>query len=283
MRLIVLTILLTAIAAAAPEGDERLAIEHIALHQSEDGPPVPASFAFLPGDTVYFSCQLSGYKKTSKEFGVWEIFLTYAAEARDSKGLLLAPADDGKIATTVTQEDKAWMPIVRFAVAVPGFAESGRYEIFVTAKDQFTGELTQARTSFTVAGKDVPPSQQLVVRNFHFFRGEQDKDPLEAAAYRPGEMVWARFDMTGYKLGEKNRFEVEYGLQVLRPNGEVSFAQPHAADEKNESFYPQRYTPGVLSLTLPKDIRPGKYTIVLSVRDVLGAQTYERREQFSIE
>jgi len=253
------------------------------LHQSEDGPPVPADFPFLPGDTVYFSCRVAGYQKLEKAYDRWEIGIAYSVEARDPAGVLLAPPQSGKIDGEISAEDKDWMPRVRFSLVVPPFAESGRYQIAVKAQDQNSKSEAETKAAFTVQGREVAASPTLVVRNFRFLRGEEDQDSLKVAAYRPGDMVWARFEMTGYRLGEQNRLDVDYGLAVLRPTGEVSYSQPRAAEEKTEAFYPQRYTPGVLSLTLPKDVTPGQYTIVLTVRDHIGNQTYETRARFSIE
>jgi len=134
-----------------------------------------------------------------------------------------------------------------------------------------------------VRGHDVAPSQTLAVRNFRFFRGENDDKPIQTAAYRPGDSLWARFDMTGYKIAEKNLFDIGYGLVVLRADGSVAYSQPEAATSKEAPFYPQRYQPGELSLNMPKDIAKGEYTIVLTVRDNVGQQTCETRETFSIE
>ena len=252
------------------------------LHQSDDGPPVPGSFQFVPGDLVFFSCQLGGYKKVENDHKQ-EIYLTYSIEVRDQRGVLLAPAEDGKIATEVSAEDKNWMPKVRYSFSIPSFVDSGEYQILTKAKDEQSGGEAQARTPFTVAARNVQPSETLVVRNFRFLRSEDDQNPLAVAAYRPGDTVWARFEMTGYKLGDKNQFDIEYGLTVLRPNGQATYSQPHAAEEKTQTFYPQRYNPGVLSLNLPKDLPLGEYTIVLTVRDNLGGQAYETKEKFSVE
>ena len=136
---------------------------------------------------------------------------------------------------------------------------------------------------FHIKGRDVAPSDTLVVRNFRFLRNEDDVKPLPVAAYRPGDSVWARFDMTGYKLGEKNQVDIEYGLTVLREDGSVAYTEPQAANQKIQTFYPQRYQPGELNLNLAKDQPLGKYTIVLAVRDNLGQQMYETRETFSVE
>ena len=89
--------------------------------------------------------------------------------------------------------------------------------------------------------------------------------------------------MTGYKLDEHNQFDIEYGLTVLAADGSVAYSEPRAANAKDQTFYPQRYQPGVLSLNLAKDQPLGDYTIVLAVRDNLGQQSYETRQKFSVE
>ena len=89
--------------------------------------------------------------------------------------------------------------------------------------------------------------------------------------------------MTGYKMGEGNQFDIEYGVVVLRADGSVAYSEPHAAAMKEHPFYPQRYQPGVLSLNFPKDQALGQYTIVLTVRDNVSGQTIEQREQFTVE
>jgi hypothetical protein len=269
-------------ARAAPD-EPKLAIERLTLHQSEDGPPIPVDLEFVPGEAVYFSCQIAGYKKVEKDFEKSELSLTYTVEARDARGVLVVPIQNDKLATTVAPEDKNWMPKIRSSFVVPNFAGSGVYQILIKAKDDNSGSEAEAVQRFTVHGSEVASSDILVVRNFRFLRGEEDQSPLDIPAFRPGDTVWARFDMIGYKLGDKNQLDLEYGLTVLRPTGEVTYSQAHAAQEKTQTFYPQRYTPGVLSLSLPKDLKLGQYTIVLTVRDNVGGQTYETREKFSVE
>jgi hypothetical protein len=270
----------TALAAAA--ADKKLAIQHMAVAQSEDGTPVPSDFRFAAGDVIFFSCQVAGYTKRPKEDDN-QIDLSYQVEARDSKAVLIIPIENGKVAANLGAEDKDWLPKIRHSIALPPLADSGQYRISVKVKDNFGNSEAEASAPFAVESRDVAPSDTLVVRNFRFLRTEEDKDPLQIPAYRLGDTVWARFDMTGYKIGEKNHFDVEYGLKVLRPSGETTYEQPHAADEKNESFYPQRYTPGVLSLNLPRDLNRGGYTIVLTVRDNVGNQSYETRQKFAVE
>jgi len=247
--------------------------------QIEDGEAAAVDDTFVPGETIHFRCLIEGFKKGEKD----AILLSYQVEARDSQGNLLQNIQQGKVDSTVSPEDKDWLPKVRESIVVPPLADSGEYHVIVKVKDELAGATAEGTAKFLVKGREVAPSDTLIVRNFRFLRGEEDNKPLAVAAYRPGDALWARFDMTGYKLGEKHEFDIEYGLTVLRPDGSVAYAEPHAAAQKDQTFYPQRFQPGVLSLNFPKDQAHGEYTIVLEVQDKLGNQKYEQREKFSIE
>ena len=283
MKFLVPLSLTAAVVCLAAPAEKKLAIVRPLLSQAEDGAPVSSGFEFVPGETIHFSCQIEGYKKMEDKPEVEKLLVTYQVEAHDSRGVLLQPVQEGKEGGTVTAEDKNWMPKIRESIVIPPLAESGEYQILVKVKDEIGQATAEARTAFTVKGRDVAPSDTLVVRNFRFLRAEEDAKALQVTAYRPGDPVWARFEMTGYKLGEANQFDIEYGLQVLRADGSVAYSEPQAATGKEQTFYPQRYQPGVLNLNLAKDQTTGEYTIVVTVRDKLGNQTYETREKFSVE
>ena len=277
--------LLFAIAGAAVAANQPLAIVHSVFSTSEDGPPEASDQDFVPGQNLFFSCQVEGYRRVDKpdDYGKWNVALKYHLEVRDKAGVLLQTAQDGKIETTVTQEDKQWKPKLREKIVVPPLAETGEYFVTVHLSDELAKAEIDSRTVFHVKGRDVAPSDTLIVRNFRFLRSEDQDKGLEVAAYRPADMVWAKFDMTGYKLGDKNQVDIDYGLKVLREDGSVAYEQPDAATQQIQTFYPQRYQPGELSLNLAKDQPLGKYTIVLTVRDHIGNQTYETRQTFSVE
>ena len=266
---------------AASGQDRKLKIEQPTLAQMEDGIPVLLDSHFLAGETVFFSCRVASFTKAGEEPP--RIHLSYTVETRDPAGVLIEPAAGGKIDTDLAPEDKDWQPKIRQTLAIPPLADAGKYTVLARVRDETAKTETQASIQFSVEARDVPPSETLVERNFRFLRSEDDRDPLKIAAYRPGDTLWARFDMTGYKLGEKNLFDIEYGLTVLRPDGGPTYQNQKAAEEKRESFYRQRYTPGILSLSLPKDLRKGEYTIVLGIRDNLGGQAIETRKTFTVE
>jgi hypothetical protein len=265
--------------------DKPLAVVHPVFARSDDGPPEASDEDFVPGETIHFSCQVEGYRKVDKpnDYGNQNVALKFQIEVRDQGGALLKPIQEGKIETTVTQEDKDWKPRLRDTIVVPPLADTGEYVVLVKLSDELAKTAEEKRAVFHIKGRDVAPSDTLTVRNFRFLRKEDDEKPLSVAAYRPGDPVWARFDMTGYKLGDKNQVDVEYGLTVLREDGSVAYTEPQAANQKIQTYYPQRYQPGELNLNLAKDQPLGKYTIVLAVRDNVGRQMYETRETFSVE
>jgi hypothetical protein len=273
------TALLAAWCLTAAPAPKKLALVRLAFSQSEDGEVASSKYQFLGGEVLYFSCQVEGYAKTEKD----EIRLSFKIEAKDANGVLLQAPATGKVEATLSPEDKEWTPKLRATILIPPLIPPGEYQLLVKVKDELANAAIDARGTFRVQGREVEPSSTLIVRNYRFLRSDEDNKPLPVAAYRPGDAVWARFDMTGYKLGDANQFDIEYGLAVLRADGTQAYAEPQAAAQKEQPFYPVRYQPGVLSLNLAKDQKRGEYTIVLKVRDNLGGQTYETREKFSVE
>jgi len=266
----------------APPASAALAVERIALHQFEDGPVLAPAHLFLPGETVFFSCRLTGYQ-TATANEQKSVKLSWNMQVTDPAGVALTREAAGSIAESVSSQDKNWYPKFLQSFNVPAFAPGGTYHIKVTAKDEVGNSELSSELDFQVRGHPVEPSPTLTARNLHFVRTENDGPPLDPAVYHPGETMWARFDMTGYKYAEKNRYSVEYGLAILRETGEQVFAQPAAAADSNESFYPQRYVPGALSLNLAKDVPEGNYTLVVTMEDKIGGQMAETRGNFRIE
>ena len=240
---------------------------------------MPADLGYAAGELAFFSMEIAGYQKSEKD----HIQLAWEWKCVDPSGIPLVEPASGKVETEVSPEDKEWLPKVRQNFEIPSYTPSGNYRLLITVHDALSGADASADIPFRVRGHNVAPSETLVVRNFRFYRSEDDLQPLAAAAYRPGESVWARFDITGYKLGAANAFEVQYGLRAILPDGKPGFSQPEAATLKDQSFYPRRYTPAALSLTLPADVVKGEHTIILTVRDKIGNQAAETEQKFSVE
>jgi hypothetical protein len=258
-------------------------VDRIALHQFEDGPELGPAHAFLPGESVFFSCRLTGYQSVVTGDNQRSVKMSWTLDVADPSGTPLVAGTKGEIAEPIFPQDKNWYPKFLYHFNIPPFAPGGAYRIKVTARDEVAKADLTSQLEFQVRGHAVEPSPVLVARNLRFVKDETDGPALDPAVYHPGETLWARFDMTGYKYGDKNRYSVEYGLAILRESGEQVFARPAAAADSNESFYPQRYVPGAVSLNLQPDVPEGSYTLVITMIDKVGGQTAEARREFRIQ
>lgn len=279
-RWIPLLLLLTAGTLPAAS---KLAFERLALHQYEDGPLLPSSHEFLPGETVWFSARIAGFE--SQQAGDnRNVKLSWQVRILDPGGVPVEPPKTGRLDDSLRIQDKDWVPKFGVSFLLPSFVPGGNYHIPVTVKDELAGSEISGDLEFHVRAETIEPSTSLVIRNFRFLRNENDTEALRPpVVYRPGAMLWARFEMAGYKFEANNKFSVDYGLAVLNADGKELFAQPEAAAESKESFYPQLRVPGALSLHLDPNVPAASYTLVVTVRDKIGGQTTEQRETFRVE
>jgi hypothetical protein len=102
-------------------------------------------------------------------------------------------------------------------------------------------------------------------------------------AYRAGDVMWVRLDITGYKYGEQNAVDVSYDVEVLSPGGKSVFSQPDAADERSQAFYPQPWVPIEFNLNLQSAMTLGPYTLVVTAHDGVGKQTSVTKAEFRVE
>jgi hypothetical protein len=245
----------------------------------EGGTPDNPGFEHVPGETLYFSCRIDGYFKSPEA----KIHLTYSVQAFDPKGVPLTELYKNEIVEEVSPQDKGWQPKIETEVAIPPLVGSGAYKIVVKVEDVMGKASQELAVPFKVRGHEVADSDTLVVRNFRFFRNEDDAQALAKASYKPGDGVWAKFDITGYKFGEGNKIDVSYVTSVIAPSGKVLWTQPEPAAEQSDSFYPKRYVAASFGITLQPNIKPGEYTIAVAVKDAVGNQTHEAKGTFTIE
>jgi len=283
MRLIIFFFALAFVASSLPAAG--LEIVQPRIEQYENGPRIPADTVFSGGEAVYLSFRIGGLKATGEDED--HIHLTYTVGVFDSSGQSFATPKSGEIQTTLAEEDKKskWMPKVRYDFRLPQTPAPGTYSVKIHVKDENAdGAATDAEVPFHVGGLQFDPAAGLGVYNFRFLRSERDADVVPpGGAYRAGESVWVKFDMAGHKFGEKNRFDVSYGVALKDSTGKTLYAKPDAAGRAAESEYPTRFVPGVFSLNLDKNIAPGTYSIVISVRDAVGNQTVESVHEFRVE
>ncbi len=275
MRPILILALFPAFLCAAPA----LEIVKPIVSQMEGGVPDPLSFDHVPGEVLFFSCRIAGYSKSPEA----QVHLAFSVQPFDSKGVPLSEIYKNEISDEVSVQDKEWMPKIATEIAIPPLVASGSYKIVVKVHDLIAKTSAEVPVPFLVRGHEVEPSDTLTVRNFRFFRGEEDTQALAKPVYKPGDGVWTKFDITGYKFGDKNKVDVSYVTSVIAPGGKVLWTQPEPAADQSESFYPKRYVPAQMSINLTPTIRPGEYTISVQVKDAVAGQSYEAKYTFTVE
>jgi hypothetical protein len=264
--------------------ESSLAIVQAGVQPSDDAPFASPAYQFYPGDFLYFTFDVAGFTiKSNPDNDTRKISLKYTITPEDANSVALAPPAAGAIQTDLNPEDKNWTPKRRANFHLPSFVAAGEYHVHVVVEDQFGKTHIEKDYPFRIGGIHIQSSPTLTVQNFRFFRNPDDSQPLEVPAYSPGDTVYAKFDMVGYKIGQGNQYHVAYGLLVTRPDGKPFIQQPNAANLTDASFYPAQFVPGVLELTTPSNAERGAYIIVLSVHDLVGNQTYEIKQSFSIE
>jgi len=250
------------------------------ISESEDGPPLQGGQAFQSGEQVFFSFQAENYKTGP----TGKVQLTGHIEAFDPKGVPIAPRDEVVIGTTLSQEDKEWKPKLRSQMQLPSIAPPGVYRIKFDVTDLQTKQTASGEVTFPVHGRAVEPSSELTVRGLGFYRTQEEETPLRVAAYRPGDVMWVRFDITGFKHGEQNSIDVSYDVAVLKRDGSTLFSQEAAAVEKSQAFYPQPWVPAEFNLNLQSTMSTGPYTLVITAHDGVDAgKTTTVKAEFKVE
>jgi len=260
--------------AAAP-----LQIVRPILSDADGGAALPAGFEYRPGETLFFSCRIANYQKTAEE----KVHLAYSVQAFDPKGVPLVELFKNDIASEVAPQDKEWMPRIATEIAIPPLIAPGMYTIVVKAEDLVAKSNSELSVPFQVRGRRVGPSDSLTVENVQFFRGEDDAQPLERAVYQPGDTVWTRFDITGFRYGPGNQIDVGYVVSVLDGAGKELWTQPEPTAERGGSFYPKLWVSASMSIAIQKNTRLGQYFFSIRVQDAVGGQDYETKAGFTVQ
>lgn len=248
------------------------------VSQFEDGAGIGGQ-RVVAGETVFF-------RFSAVEFKVGEnskVLLTGHAQVFDSRGIAIGPKDDTAVASSLRDEDKDYKPRFRFQFQIPSLAPPGPYKIHFDASDDQTKATANGETTFIVDGRDVPASPLLVIRNLAFYRSADDETPARTVSYRAGDMVWMKFDITGYKHGEQHSMDVAYDVNVVSPGGKQLFNQENAAVERNQAYYPQPWVPGAFSLSLQANMKLGEYTVTITAHDGIGKQEAAGKAVFRVD
>src|SRR5689334_24886559 len=92
-----------ALAARGLRADEPLTIVNAAIRQIEDGAPLPPGFTYAPGEILFFSFQVAGYKAADDK-----VHLSYEVNALDPQGVRIMEPVKGTVDATLAPQDKEW-------------------------------------------------------------------------------------------------------------------------------------------------------------------------------
>jgi hypothetical protein len=273
-RLFPALLISAAIASAAG-----LQIVRPAVSDSDGGPPNPTNSDYRPGDVLYFTCRVAGFSKDSTD----QVRLAYTVRAVDAAGVALTEPYKNSLNAEVTPQDKDWLPKISTSISIPLFLFSGEYKVVVEAEDLNAKSSATLEIPFRVrAHEDVHRADSLEIQAFRFLRREDDAKPAERPDYIPGDHLWAKFDITGFRYGDRNKMDVTYLTSVLGPDGKTLWTQPEPTGEQGDSFYPRAFVNAEMGIELQPKIKPGTYTLVVQAKDAVGGQTCEVRQAFTI-
>lgn len=255
-----------------------LSITKTILHfKQEDGPAIAADYQYYAGELLYLSFRISGFKAVKDAVNLrWQLV------GVDPEGLLLTPPANGAIQEEISFNDKEWLPKVAYTLPLPAQLPPGVYKLKIQVADENAKTTADKAVEFNVGGRPLPRPDKFSVLSLGFYRQEGDRQPMEDPAYRAGETLLARFQLAGFQLGEKNRFDVSYGLSILGASGKVLYSQEDAATDNGAPFYPRRMLNGALTLNLTAGVQPAEYTLVVKAKDRVSQTEAEARAQFKV-
>ena len=275
MRTILLLAFLPVCMVAAPA----LGIVKPVIAQSDGGDALPAGFKHVAGETMFFSCNISGFTKSSEE----QIDLTYSVQAFDPKGVPVAEIYKGEAKEEVGPQDRNWLPRVETQIILPDILRPGSYKIVVKVDDLLAKASADLSVPFEITGRDVASSPTLTAGNFRWYHNEEEARAMSQPIYHAGDNMFMRFDMTGYRYGANNKIDVSYVASLVLEDGKTIWTQPEPATEQSEAFYPKPYVTGEFGISLQKDFRPGTYIMAIAVKDAIGRQSYQGKFQFIVQ
>lgn len=264
---------------APAEPTAPLSIVQTTLHDRiEDGPSIPSDYYYVAGQLMYLSFRVSGYQAKNKHVDLrWQIIAT------DPQGTLLWEPLTGDSHDEITENDDKWLPKVHLTLPLPGELPSGNYRMRIKLSDENAKAVAEHELTFQVKSDSTGPSDQFSISRAQFYPAEDASSPLPEGLYHPGDTLFVRFHLSGYALGAKNHFSVDYGLKILRPSGKEAYAEPKAASVEDSPYYPKHHLSGQLSLNLTADLSPGTYTLVILAHDNVGNTSIEQPMPFKVE
>jgi hypothetical protein len=256
----------------------QLAIVNPVLHnRQEDGPSIPANYTYYGGELLYLSFKVSGFKPLKDQVEVrWQIVAT------DPDGVLLVPLINGAVREELNVNDKEWLPRIQQTIPLPPQIPPGPCRLKLIANDEYGKTTAEKELEFKVGGRPLPKVSGFTILDLGFYESDTAMSAMREPVYRQGVALWARFQMAGFALGEKNRFDVSYGLEIRSTEGKVLYERAEAASDGASPFYPRRLLNGGVTLDISSGVSPGEYLLVVKAKDRVGGAEAEAQSRFRV-
>jgi hypothetical protein len=268
--------LLPALPGAAPDA---LSVVQTTLSRSDDGVNEPRGTPHVAGELLFFTCRIANYGRSTEQ----KVHLSYSVQPFDPKGVPLLEEYKNEITDEVSPQDKEWLPKISTQIALPPALLSGDYKITVKVEDAIAKTNASLDIPFHVNGHGIQASPTLSVQNMRYYKGEDDPVPMSKAVYKSGDALWLRFDVIGYKYGENNNVNLNYVFSVLGADGTAIWTAPQPIVEQGEAFYPKPFVSGAFSIQVQAAVKPGDYAIGVKAIDLVGKQTVEAKQPFTVQ
>ncbi len=249
-----------------------LAIDEFHFTEGEAGPPMEKTYR--PGGELHLIFLLSGVRRD--QAGLANTAVVF--NALDPQGKLILKPVHLEIKDTKAQGGPQ-VP-VKFHLTLPQYAGNGAHSIQIEVEDRLANKTLKQAISYQVEGPKLSPNAPFGIQDYQF--RSQDGAANAAAAYPPGSKVESTFLVRGFKLGEENRAKLRLDMSVFSAQGEKLLDQPGLLEVDNPFFYPPAYLPLNTSLNTPSSIAPGNYRIHYVLQDIVGKQTVEWDQGFTI-
>jgi len=256
------------------------------MQSAEDAPFVAPDYKFLPGESIYATFQVAGFKVDVKDDGqdnpVRSISLRWEASVLDADNIPLTEPVSGEVKAELSPEDKHWAPKRRASFSLPAFVAAGEFHCHVVVKDLLANVETSKDLPFEIGGTRIQPSKEIQVQHLQFARTENGV-PLELAAFRPGDPIYVHFDIVGFSNAAQNEYRLSYGVTILRPDGKPFLENPNAAQLTSSPFYPAKFVPANVEITTSPSNARGAYVLIVTVRDLIADRTAITKQSFTLE
>jgi len=259
------------------------AIRDFVFRQFEGGPAWDTGQAARSGENLVFSFSISGLKTFETDKEEKKIRYEWTAQALDPKGVALAEPLSGKQEAEILPEDKDWIPKISGTLKLPDFLPRGSFHLAVSVRDVVADVSAKGEFPFPVSGPSIPSQDRFAIQDVRFFREESSTEPISPVAYRPGDTIWIRFQMSGFHGNSSKELHVRYGYELKNPTGKVVFSQTDALEARQSYFYLPAYLPAFLSFTPDSKVPRGEYAVILTAQDAVSGEQAQSEQKFRIE